>query len=311
METKWLHNPTEGDTTLYYRRRDGIMVEHMLRPSKFNMRYNHFHQEYEVYLLLKGCRQIFFDNRAYMAEPGSLILVDSGQIHMSHSAQGDPTAEYERMILYIDRNKVEQYDRVFPELKMAEFLHRHYGIYKLTDRQLENMLGMYRAIMQEMDQQLPLSQTSVDLRIISAFIDFWRGNTPVSFLKDKSSSKNTGKYTAVYAVSDYVSTHFCEAITLDDLASRFYISKYYLSRSFREVTGVGISEYVNILRVQRAQSLLQDRSMTISQVAAAVGFESISYFEKIFKRHLALAPAQYRKQLGTSGTGRPQSTDKR
>lgn len=310
METKWLHNPVDGDTTLYYRRRDGIMVEHMLRPAKFDMRYNHFHQEYEIYLLLKGQRQIFFDNRAYIAEPGSLILVDSGQIHMSHSVQGDPTAEYERLILYIDRSKVEQYDRVFPELKMAEFIHRHYGIYKLSERQLASILQMYRQVMQEMDDQLPCSQTAVDLKIIGAFIDFWRENTPVSFLQDKN-SKNTGKYTAVYAVSDYVSTHFCENITLDDLASRFYISKYYLSRSFREVTGVGISEYVNILRVQRAQSLLQDKGMTISQVAAAVGFESISYFEKIFKRHLALAPAQYRKQLGASGAGRAEQTDKR
>ncbi len=311
METKWLHNPVDGDTTLYYRRKDGIMVEHMLRPANYSMRYNHFHQEYEVYLLLKGHRQIFFDNRAYIAEPGSLILVDSGQIHMSHAVQGDTAAEYERLILYIDRTKVEQYDRMFPELRMAEFLHRHYGIYKLTGHQLESMLQMYRHLMREMDDQLPCSQTAVDLKIIGTFIAFWRENTPVSFLQDKTPSKNTGKYTAVYAVSDYVSTHFCESITLDDLAGRFYISKYYLSRSFREVTGVGISEYVNILRVQRAQSLLQDKNLTISQVAAAVGFESISYFEKIFKRHLALAPAQYRKQLGAAGGGKAESKDTR
>lgn len=305
METKWLHNPVDGDTTLYYRRKGGIMVEHMVRPSNFNMRYNHFHQEYEVYLLLRGHRQIFFDNRAYLAEPGSLILVDSGQIHMSHSVQDAPSADYERLILYIDRSKVEQYDRIFPELKMADFIHRHYGIYKLTEKRLESMLQMYREIMQEMDTQLPRSQTAVDLKIISTFIEFWRENTPVSFLQDKSSSRSTGKYTAVYAVSDYVSTHFCENITLDDLANRFYISKYYLSRSFREVTGVGISEYVNILRVQRAQSLLLDAGMTVSRVSAAVGFESISYFEKIFKRHLAVTPAQFRKQqMEASDPGR-------
>ena len=90
MKTTWLHSMVQGDATQYYRKRNGIMVEHMVRPANFDMRYNHFHQEYEIYLLLRGRRQMFFENRAYEAQAGNLILVDSGQIHMSHSIVGDP-----------------------------------------------------------------------------------------------------------------------------------------------------------------------------------------------------------------------------
>ena len=81
MKTTWLHSMVQGDATQYYRKRNGIMVEHMVRPANFDMRYNHFHQEYEIYLLLRGRRQMFFENRAYEAQAGNLILVDSGQIH--------------------------------------------------------------------------------------------------------------------------------------------------------------------------------------------------------------------------------------
>lgn len=300
METKWLHNPEEGDKTLYYRKRNGIAVEHMIRSSEFNMRYNHFHQEYEIYLLLGGRRQIFYDNRAYIAEAGSLILVDSGQIHMSHSVPNDPFKQYERIILYIDQEKVRQYDAMFPDLKMGEFMRKHFGIYALSVEQQHRMTYMFRTIMQELDEQLPRSQTAIDLEIISTFINFWRESTPVSCLQDKNNSVKDGregKYATVYAVSDFVSTHFCEDITLDELANRFFISKYYLSRSFREVTGLGIREYVNILRVQRAQSMLQETSLSVSEIAEALGFDSITYFERIFKRHVAVSPVRFRRDI--------------
>lgn len=147
---------------------------------------------------------------------------------------------------------------------------------------------------------MPRSQTAINLEIISTFINFWRESTPVSYLQDKNSSAKDGregKYAIVYAVSDYVSTHFCEDISLDQLANRFFISKYYLSRSFREVTGFGIREYVNILRVQKAQSMLQETNLSVSEIAETLGFDSITYFERIFKRHLAVSPVQFRRDI--------------
>ena len=99
MKTTWLHSMVQGDATQYYRKRNGIMVEHMVRPANFDMRYNHFHQEYEIYLLLRRRRQMFFENRAYEAQAGNLILVDSGQIHMSHSIVGDPEGDHQARTL--------------------------------------------------------------------------------------------------------------------------------------------------------------------------------------------------------------------
>jgi YesN/AraC family two-component response regulator len=297
METKWLHNPEQNDKTLFYKRKDGITVEHMIRSADFDMRYNHFHQEYEIYLLLGGRRQIFYDNRAYIAETGNLILVDSGQIHMSHSVMNDPYKQYERIILYIDHDKVMQYDEKFPELKMADFLREHYGVYVLSMEQQQRMMVMFQNLMREMDDRQPRSQIAIDLEILSTFLNFWRGNRPVSYIEDEKSTGKNGKYATVYAVSDYISEHFCEDLSLDDLANRFFISKYYLSRTFREVTGAGIREYVNTLRIQRAQGLLQETTLSISQISDKLGFESITYFERIFKRYLGVSPVLYRKQI--------------
>ncbi len=303
METIWLHSMEQGDATQYCRRQNGIMVEHMVRPASFDMRCNHFHQEYEIYLLLRGRRQMFFENRAYEAQAGNLILVASGQIHMSHSSMGDTESEYERMILYVDRDIVEKVDRMFPELKIAAFFHRHYGIYGLSKSQLEGAVQLFQQIMEELNQAEPMSQTAILSKLILGFIHFRRSNQQVPCLQDEQKGTACGgKYNVVYQIADYISDHFQESISLDRLAEQFYISKYYLSRSFHEVTGFGINEYINILRVKKVQSLLETTTLSVSEIVERTGFESVTYLGRVFKKYQRITPAQYRKSLTSAYT---------
>lgn len=297
METKWLHNPLQYDQTLYYRLKEGVSVEHMVRPSSFDMRCNHFHSEYEIYLLLRGERRLFFGNRSYLMEAGTLALIDSNRIHMTCSVPNDPDNEYERIILYLRKEKVEEYDQAFPELEMGSFLQQHNGIYVLSPQEQKRTMDMFQSVMQELDSQEGKCRTLIDLEIIRFFIQFWRVNRPVNYLIDEQRSREKGKYATVYAAADYISAHFQEQITLERLAEEFYVSKSYLSRSFKEVVGFGFREYVNILRIRLAQEMLEDSNLTISEISETVGFETASYFGRVFQKHLAISPSQYRRDF--------------
>lgn len=297
METKWLHNPLPRDQTLYYGLKDGVSVEHMLRPSSFDMRCNHFHSEYEIYLLLRGRRRLFFGNRSYLMEAGTLALIDSNRIHMTCSVPDDADSHYERIILYLRKEKVEEFDQSFPELEMGGFFQQHNGIFVLSAEAQEQTMEMFRAVMRELDGQQGKCRTLIDLEILRFFVQFWRVNRPASYLIDEQRSCEKGKYATVYAVSDYISVHFQEQITLERLAKEFYVSKSYLSRSFKEVVGFGFREYVNILRIQLAQEMLGNSDLSISEISEAVGFESVSYFGQVFQKHLAISPSQYRKNF--------------
>lgn len=297
METKWLHNPLPRDQTIYYGLKDGVSVEHMVRPSSFDMRCNHFHSEYEIYLLLRGKRRLFFGNRSYLMEAGTLALIDSNRIHMTCSVPDDSDNHYERIILYLRKEKVEEYDQSFPELEMGSFLEQHNGIFVLSPEEQERTMEMFQTVMQELDGQQGKRQTLIDLEIMRFFVQFWRRNRPVNYLIDEQRSREKGKFATVYAVSDYISAHFQEEITLERLAEEFYVSKSYLSRSFKEVVGFGFKEYVNILRIQLAQEMLEDSDLTISEISETVGFETASYFGQVFQKHLAISPSQYRRDF--------------
>ena len=293
----WLHNPNRDDNTLFYRRKDGIAVEHMLRPASHRMPLNHFHPEYEIFFLLHGKRQILYENRPYFLEEGGLALINSGRIHRTSPAPEDENAFYERIILYLNKEKIDKYDQIFPELGFSSFFQQHEGTYALSAEEREKLTRMFETIMGELKGEQSWSRTLVDLTIMDFFINFWRRNRPEVFFQEKTERRKRGKFPLVHEVSEYISEHFCEHIPLEAFAERFSVSESYLSRSFKDVMGIGMREYINVLRIRKAQEMMEDSALSISEIAEAVGFDSASYFGRVFMNHLAISPSQYRKEF--------------
>lgn len=297
-DTEWLHNPLKDDNTLYYRRRDGIIVEHMVRSATHDMNHNHFHPEYEIFLLLHGKRQIFYENHPYLLEEGNVALINSGRVHRTVPVLDDVHAYYERIILYINKEKIEGYDRLFPELEFGRFFQQHEGIYLLSSEERQQIMKMFETIMRELNGEQDRSRTLVDLTIINFFINFWRTKRPKSCFTEKSEQQQRkGRHSIAYKASEYILEHFCEDIPLEKLARYFSVSESYLSRSFKDAIGVGIREYINILRIRKAQEMLEESDYSVSQIAEAVGFDNPSYFGRVFQNHLAVSPSQYRKEI--------------
>ena len=73
-------------------------------------------------------------------------------------------------------------------------------------------------------------------------------------------------------------------LALDTISDELFISKYYMCRIFKEYTGFTITEYVNTLRIKKATQILETSNLSISDVAAELGFESASYFERYLKK---------------------------
>ena len=104
----------------------------------------------------------------------------------------------------------------------------------------------------------------------------------------------TEKIRTVNRVAGYLADHYQESSSLDELASRFFTNKFYLTRIFKQVTGFTIREYLHIQRVQKAQEFLRSSLLPITEIALMVGFENVSYFEKIFRRYCMQSPREYR-----------------
>ena len=97
------------------------------------------------------------------------------------------------------------------------------------------------------------------------------------------------------AVKDYLDENYKSKINLDDLAERFYVNKYYLTRIFKEQYGCSISNYLQQKRVTRAKHLLRFTDQSIEVICTECGIDDANYFSRVFKKVEGVSPGEYRK----------------
>jgi AraC-like DNA-binding protein len=85
-----------------------------------------------------------------------------------------------------------------------------------------------------------------------------------------------------------------QAVTVRELADRLHISPCYFCKLFRKQTGLTFTEYRTQLRVEAAKRLLLNRHLRVSEVAFEAGFDSIPYFNRVFRRLVGCSPTQFR-----------------
>ncbi len=97
-------------------------------------------------------------------------------------------------------------------------------------------------------------------------------------------------------VVSYVHSHFTTPITLEMVASEVHVHRSYLSTLFKEQMEKTFSEYLNMVRIQRAKRLLQETPLRIYEIATAVGYTSSKYFVTVFKDQEGITPNKFREQ---------------
>ncbi|HXO74889.1 MAG TPA: AraC family transcriptional regulator [Puia sp.] len=100
----------------------------------------------------------------------------------------------------------------------------------------------------------------------------------------------------IVLAKEYMNRNFSERLDLDGIAGRVFISKYHFLRLFKLHYGMTPHQYLTMVRLQEAK-LLVAKGVPVSEVCAAVGFDSISSFKGLFKRYWGKAPAAWKKAI--------------
>ena len=101
----------------------------------------------------------------------------------------------------------------------------------------------------------------------------------------------------IWKARKFIHEHSDDELSLTKVAKFSNISGNHLSEKFKEVTGINFVDYIARIRVGKARDLLQNSNLRISEIAFAVGFQSLSQFNRVFKKVLGQTPTNYRAQL--------------
>lgn len=299
---------------VFEKRIPGLRVSEAVRHHRFIMRSRHVHETIELHFNLEGQRLMFVDRETYRLSPHSAIVVNHNFIHKTSTAPGFPP-DHHNFILQLDRACFDERLRMAGLRGFDDFGDRFNGVANFNDSEWQLILSViaeFKAMCAEdknggsvsmEDAHAFLYLQAVELasifakarrRLLQAELQANQKAVPETVVK-------TGVHQKVHEVALYLRTHVHENVSLEELAQRFFISRSYLTRSFRNVTGFSVVEFMTYIRIQKAQELLRESDRSITEIADLCGFGNITYFEKVFKATTGQTPVQYRKTVASAG----------
>ncbi|WMJ86520.1 AraC family transcriptional regulator [Anaerocolumna sp. MB42-C2] len=271
---------------------DGICIDRIIRDYEYTMPTKHVHDEYEIYYLLEGERYYFIENQTYLVKEGSIVFINKGQIHKTGAA-GE--SYHDRILIELKEEPFQTFLLSSCGISLAEFFSSHYGVIQLDNNGRHYVEALLFGMADELHQKQFHYTSMTMMKLCSLFVDSLRSNIHDNPEQVINLAK-TAKHKKVSEVASFIMANPAEVKSLDDLAKRFFISKCYLSRIFKEVTSFTVCEYINITRIQKAQQILIETNLSITEISALLGYESITYFEKVFSNFTKTSPLKYRKK---------------
>jgi two-component system response regulator YesN len=101
----------------------------------------------------------------------------------------------------------------------------------------------------------------------------------------------------IEVIKDYIDKNYCTEIRLSMFREKYFFSKEYLSKRFKQKYGVGIYEYALKLRMERAKELLMNDDLQIQEISERLGYSNNNYFSKAFKNYYGLSPTDFREKI--------------
>ena len=254
---------------------------HLKDDRGANMDY-HYHEFYKLTFFIAGNGSYIVEGRHYQLLPGDIILVGSRRVH---KPQLDAGIIYERIILYISpkflhENSTEDYslEGIFSGSKGH--------VLRPTEDFRRRILMLFSQLETEMGGRHPgriILAKSVLLRIL---VEIGRELNKSEVQLPGPVVPKDGK---VLEILRYLENNLTEDISIDELATRFYISKYHMMRRFREETGTSIYTYLSDKRLILARELIQN-GVSATDACFQSGFRSYSAFSRAYGKLFGVTP---------------------
>lgn len=236
-----------------------------------------WHNNPEFLYCIDGNGYILCDSKRINFAKGDTVIVNSRVVHTIFSSS---KVTYRCLIVdnsFIEQNSVDPLKFCFCE--------------KVTDCDLGFLMEKITSAYERID--MPFSHMEIRKCVTEFLLHLYKHYSQnVSISSDSLHNHSNEK---IRKALDYINSHFCEKISLEDISEYSGFSKYYFTRIFRQMIGCTVFEHINMLRCKKAKTLLLNTNQPLSKICYDCGFESPSYFTKTFKTYMGMLPSKLRQ----------------
>lgn len=239
-----------------------------------------WHSNIEILLITDGQGEIQYGKNILPLEKGDTVIVNSGELHRPYSKSG---VNY--YFIIIDESFCKENGIDTALLRFDE---------RFCDSETERLfLEVVQRYADYSALVSPITTARLRSAVLSLLINICSEH---SCTEIGAAEKSTPSEEYVKRVLEYIRDNYSQSISLDTLANVCGITKYHLAREFKKYTGQTVFTYVNGLRCKKAEMMISE-GKTVTEAAFESGFESISYFSRIYKKLMGISPSKSKNQV--------------
>lgn len=259
--------------------KEDFRLFHINDQTKKDFSY-HYHDFHKIIVFISGKVTYHIEGKAYHLKPRDILLVSQGAIH---KPEIDPSVPYERYIFWIrDDLSCQELNTCFQKAN-----DRSFNLVR-ADSALQERL---KDLLPEIEQTLQNKHFGDTVLRNALFTQFMIYINRI-FLRTSSSpdKKTYSSDTQVEQLLKYINRNLSENLSIDQLANRFFFSKYHMMRKFKNETGYTIHNYITSKRLLMARSLIS-QGMPVMKAAQESGFHDYTTFVRAYKKQFGKAPS--------------------
>lgn len=240
----------------------------------------HFHDTYEIYYLLSGCRRHLVKNELFDVYPGDFVLIPSMTIHRTLNVPHEPDSKYHSRYL------LSPSQAMIPAVFLPLFEQYHY---RIPQEQQAAVMECFSDIARNCKNQDIYSDYANQANLVKLLTIIARNHFSETGTVELSKSD-----IAMRQAAAYIKEHCDQPLTLQSVAAEFGFSREYFSTLFKSSTGFGFSDYLNQIRISKASTLLLSTGLSVAEISSQCGFNDSNYFIHVFRRNLGITPSRFR-----------------
>lgn len=264
--------------------RQDFQLSHNRDPYFRTMEF-HAHDFLELYYFLDGSVTYYIEDQVYDLCPGDLLIIPAGKMHRPVIA--NEHAAYERMVLWITPQYLQSIDSPAGDLQKNLQKVGEHG-YCVPFRGDETVF-----VTAFLKKLLYMQKNDTDPKFCAGAVELYLWTIFRSYGVIDTTHRNETQ--VIPQVIRYITEHFSEPLTLEDIAAEFFVSKSYLNRHFKAYTNSTVYAYIMALRLTHARRMLREGIPAV-EAGRECGFSDYSTFYKAFKTQTGLSPQQFKSR---------------
>ena len=245
--------------------------------SKYQL---HTHDEYEIFFFLEGDAHYVVEGKNYSLEHGDIIVIRRHEMHrIFHHSTDVP---YSRCVLMVSpeffrTHNCPQYERQFTEINE--------GVGNKISAKVVRSSGLYDAFVRarRYSQDFTVTDSPVLSAIVTEILHLI--NEVTLFAHDDIPNNQ------IKEIMTYINNKYSENISLEDIAERFFISKYHLCHMFKKATGLSVHRYIIQKRITKVRELITE-GLSLTDAVVTAGFINYSTFYRACLREYGKPPKE-------------------